>query len=46
VLDIENQEVTEGFTAAFPSWKVTDSCHWPVCDSGDGFYLAQIEREV
>jgi 16S rRNA (cytosine967-C5)-methyltransferase len=46
VLDIENQEVTGDFTVAFPSWTVTDSCHWPVCDTGDGFYLAQIEREA
>ncbi|GAW33849.1 ribosomal RNA small subunit methyltransferase B [Roseovarius sp. A-2] len=46
VLDIENQEVTGDFTAAFPSWRVTDSCTWPVCDTGDGFYLAQIEREA
>jgi len=45
VLDVENQEVTGDFTATVPSWKVTDSCHWPICDSGDGFYLAQIERE-
>lgn len=46
VLDIENQDVTGDFTADFPSWQMTDRCHWPVCDSGDGFYFAQIKREL
>ena len=44
VLKEENQEVINRFLSDNPEWLLRDSRHWPISETGDGFYLAQLRR--
>ena len=44
VLEAENQAVIEQFCKAHEGWTLTDTRHWPVSPTGDGFFLAQLRR--
>ncbi len=44
VLKEENQEVINRFLRENPEWVLRDARHWPISETGDGFYLAQLRR--
>lgn len=41
----ENEARIAAFLARMPGWHLRTERRWPVSDQGDGFYLAQLERE-
>lgn len=45
VLDAENRIILDRFLAQNAGWRVTEERHWPVSDGGDGFFMAQLDRE-
>ena len=45
VLDAENRVIPDRFLAQNAGWRVTQVRHWPVSDGGDGFFMAQLDRE-
>jgi 16S rRNA (cytosine967-C5)-methyltransferase len=45
VLEAENQAVIDQFCRTHAGWTVTDTRHWPVAPTGDGFFLAKLRRE-
>jgi 16S rRNA (cytosine967-C5)-methyltransferase len=44
VLEEENQEVIRRFSSNNPEWALSHTQHWPISETGDGFYLAQLKR--
>jgi 16S rRNA (cytosine967-C5)-methyltransferase len=44
VLEEENQEVIRRFSGDHPEWALSHAQHWPISETGDGFYLAQLKR--
>ncbi|WP_439525553.1 RsmB/NOP family class I SAM-dependent RNA methyltransferase [Roseovarius mucosus] len=44
VLKEENQDVIARFARENPEWTVRDMQHWPISETGDGFFLSQLER--
>ncbi|MBC7179093.1 MAG: RsmB/NOP family class I SAM-dependent RNA methyltransferase [Roseovarius sp.] len=44
VLEEENQEVIRRFSGDHPEWALSHTQHWPISETGDGFYLAQLKR--
>ncbi|KGM88644.1 tRNA and rRNA cytosine-C5-methylase [Roseovarius mucosus DSM 17069] len=44
VLKEENQEVINRFLSENSEWVLRDTRHWPISETGDGFYLAQLRR--
>ena len=46
VLIEENEHVTERFSSDNPGWTRVCSRRWPISETGDGFFLAQLCRET
>jgi 16S rRNA (cytosine967-C5)-methyltransferase len=44
VLKEENQDVIARFASENPEWTVRYMQHWPISETGDGFFLSQLER--
>jgi len=44
VLAAEKQAIIEQFCKAHQEWTVTDTRHWPVSPTGDGFFISQMRR--
>jgi 16S rRNA (cytosine967-C5)-methyltransferase len=44
VLKEENQDVIARFASENPEWTVRDMQHWPISETGDGFFLSQLSR--
>jgi len=44
VLKEENQDVIARFARENPEWTVRDMQRWPISETGDGFFLSQLER--
>lgn len=44
VLDAENRAVIDRFCQTHPAWAVTETRHWPISPTGDGFFLARMRR--
>ncbi|WP_422001237.1 RsmB/NOP family class I SAM-dependent RNA methyltransferase [Roseovarius mucosus] len=44
VLKEENQDVIARFASENPEWTVRDMQRWPISETGDGFFLSQLER--
>jgi len=44
VLKEENQDVIARFASENPEWTVREMQHWPISETGDGFFLSQLER--
>ena len=45
VLSEENEKVIERFSSRFRDWQVVFARRWPISAVGDGFFIAQLERE-
>jgi len=45
LLTVENEEQVAAFLAGTRGWACLGQRRWPVCDQGDGFFLAQLARE-
>ena len=45
ILNEENECVIERYSCDFSDWKRMPSKRWPISESGDGFFLAQLFRE-
>ncbi len=45
LLSAENQDRISAFLRRHPGWTVAFSHNWPVSDAGDGFFVAQLDRE-
>lgn len=45
VLNEENEGVLERFSSDFTGWRLTNARRWPISETGDGFFLAQLFHE-
>jgi len=45
VFNEENECVLERFSSDFTGWRLTTARRWPISETGDGFFLAQLFRE-
>lgn len=46
VLQDENQAIMDRFSSENPDWSLVGMRHWPISDEGDGFFLAQLRRDL
>ena len=46
ILRAENEDSVAGFLTAHPAWHMIASHRWEPGPSGDGFYLAQLQRRA
>ncbi len=46
VLTEENEQPVANFLETHSGWRAEASRRWPICDSGDGFFLALLRRDT
>lgn len=45
ILRVENEERIEAFLTRVPGWNLVAERRWPISETGDGFFLAQLKRK-